>query len=430
MKKTTFDFAALEATPRAVQFEKQLPNIKFYQLDWGKYVPLVDTDIFDQAEVPSFTKAIEDTLRAQGFWRGLAESLVGKAQDELAHARADQCALSGFIKDEVNSVMMFVSGSAKKTEMDKLGVLLSGILTDWDVKVVNGNHTSNAKVEQQVKQWIDIAKHNGKRGVWLISSAMATRSFSVSNINVVLLAYDAGSQGATIQKISRALTPGGGKSTGHIVSLSLVSGRDDKTDAIILESAKKVAETQEVDLEEALRRVHRTMPIFTIDDGYSVQLNVSDYLNKVLTLTGCKRVAVNQNAFILNAEDIYEMISKVSKSGPRVDNPAVELTPGEKFKDPSALRQTGERDLTLTELNNAKKQLEHLAEQSDYFVYFSNLIPSVNELLTNLGSNSELALNFFEEFEVAPEALRCLFELKALNRVAVEAAMSLHLTNR
>lgn len=428
MKKATFDFAALEVTPRAQQFEQQLPNIKFYQLDWGKYVPLIEG--FDPDEVPSFSKAIEDVLRAQGFWRGFAESLVGKAEGELARANADQCALSGFIGDEVDSVMMFVSGSAKKTEMDKLGVLLSGILTDWDVKVVNGNHTNNAKAEQEVKQWIEIAKDNGKRGVWIVSSSMATRSFSVPAINVVLLAYDAGSQAATIQKISRALTPGGGKSTGHIVSLSLVPGRDDKTDSIVLESAEKVAESQGVDLEEALRRVYRTMPIFTIDDGYSVQLSVSDYLNKVLNLRGCKRVAVGRDALVLHAEDIYDLVARIEKVGNRVASPDTELTPGSKFKDPAAPRQVAERDLTAAELNTVRQRLEALAEQSEYFVYFANLEPSVNALFANLESDDELAMNFFEEFHIAPEALRELFDLKALNRVAVEAAMSLHLTNR
>ena len=428
MKKTTFDFAALEATSRATQFEQQLPDIKFYQLDWGRYVPVVEG--FDPDEVPSFSKAMEDVLRAQGFWRGLTESLVGKAEAELSKLAADQCALSGFIKDEVDSVMMFVPGSAKKTEMDKLGNILAGILTDWDVKVVNGNHTSNAKAEQEVKQWIEIARDQGKRGVWLVSSSMATRSFSVPDINVVLLAYDAGSQAATVQKISRALTPGGGKSVGHIVSLSLVPGRDDKTDSIVLEAAEKVAESQDVDLEEALRRVYRTMPIFTIDDGYSVQLAVSDYLDKVLNLRGCKRVAVGRDALVLHAEDIYDLISRVGKMGNRLENPNVDLTPGAKFKDPAQRAGAEPRDLTAAQINDVRKRLENLAEQSEYFVYFANLVPSVNELLTNLDSDPELAINFFEEFQVAPEALRELFELKALNRVAIEAAMSLHLTNR
>jgi hypothetical protein len=326
--------------------------------------------------------------------------------------------------------MMFVSGSAKNEQVDKLGTILSGILTDWDVKVVNGGHTSNAKAEADVKQWIEIAKDQGKRGVWLLSTNMATRSFSVSDINVVLLAYDAGDSAATVQKISRALTPGGGKSTGHIVSLSLVSGRDDKTDAIVLESAEKVAETQDVDLEEAIRRVYRTMPIFTIDDGYSVQLEVSDYLNKVLNLRGCKRVAVNREAIVLHSEDIYDLISRVGRMGQRVARPDVELTPGSTFKDPAAPRGSAERDLTAADLNNVRQRLEALADQSEYFVYFANLQPSVAALFENLDSDPELALNFFEEFQVAPEALRELFEIKALNRVAIEAAMSLHLTNR
>lgn len=426
--KTTFDFAALTATPRAAEFEKQLPNVKFYQLDWGKFVPI--TEGFDPEVTPSFSKAIQDVNRAQGFWRGLAESLVGKARGELANLGADQCTLSGFIGEGVDSVMMFVSGAAKKKEMTRLGEVLSGILTDWEVKVVNGDHTSNANAEQKVKQWIDIAKDNGKRGVWLVSANMATRSFSVSDINVVLLAYDAGDQAATIQKISRALTPGGGKSTGHIVSLSLVAGRDDKTDAIILESAKKVAEQQNVDIEEALRRVHRTMPIFTIDDGYAVQLEVSDYLNKVLNLRSCARVAVRRGALIMHFEELTELLRGVSKARNRVDQPEVELTPGSKFKDPANPRGTGNRDVTKASIENTRLRLQNLAEQSEFFVYFSDFEPSVENLFSNLEKVEELKLSFIEEFNITPEVLKKVFKSKALDRTMIETAMSLHLTNR
>jgi hypothetical protein len=426
--KTTFDFAALDDTPRAVQFEKQLPNIKFYQLDWGKFVPL--TEGFDPNEAPTFSKAIGDVTRAQGFWRGLAESLVGKARGELATLGADQCALSGFIGESVDSVMMFVSGGAKKKEMTRLGEILSGILTDWDVKVVNGDHTSNAKAEQEVKQWIDIAKDKGKRGVWLISANMATRSFSVPDINVVLLAYDAGGQAATVQKISRALTPGGGKSTGHIVSLSLVAGRDDKTDAIILESARKVAEQQEVDIEEALRRVYRTMPIFTIDDGYAIQLEVSDYLNKVLNLNSCARVAVKRDAILRHFDELTDLLSGVSKPRNRVDQPTVELTPGAKFKDPANPRAGSDRNMTEAAIESTRQRLQNLAEQSEFFVYFSDFKPSVEELFANLRREEELNVIFREEFNITPEDLKQIFDMKALDRVLIETTMSLHLTNR
>ena len=425
--KTTFDFAALDATPRATQFEKKLPNIKLYQLDWGVFVPL--TEGFDPEEVPSFTKAVKDVERAQGFWRSLTESLVGEANGELARQKADQCALSGFISDRVDSVMMFVSGAAKKTEMDKLGKILSGVLTDWDVRVVNGNHTSNAAAETEVKSWIEIAKDNGKRGVWLLSSNMATRSFSVPDINVVVLAYDAGDSAATVQKISRALTPGGEKTTGHIVSLSLVPGRDDKTDAIVLEAAEKVAEAQGVGLEEALRRVHRTMPIFTIEDGYSVQLEASDYLNNVLNLRGCKRVAVGREAILTHPEELYSLVSHLGKMKNRVESPEVDLTPGSTFKDPKD-RKNGTPNATQSELNDIRSRLESLADSCEYFVYFSDFDPSVEALFTNLSRDPELALTFTEEFSVTPDNLERLFALKALNRTAVEAAMSLHLTNR
>jgi predicted mannosyl-3-phosphoglycerate phosphatase (HAD superfamily) len=81
-------------------------------------------------------------------------------------------------------------------------------------------------------------------------------------------------------------------------------------------------------------------------------------------------------------------------------------------------------------LNDIRSRLESLADSCEYFVYFSDFDPSVEALFTNLRKDAELAVTFTEEFSVTPENLKKLFDLKALNRTAVEAAMSLHLTNR
>jgi hypothetical protein len=421
-----FNLDALNAVPRAVGFEKQLPNLAMYQLNWGPFAKL--TDGFDPDEIPGFTKASKNVSKAEGFWRGLYESLVGKAEGELARAGAYKCGLANLIPDDINSVMQFVPASMEKPQMDKLAAIASGILTDWSVHVVSGNHTTNAKAQQQVKDWTYQAELEGKKGVWLISAQMATRSFSVAHINVVLLTYDAGGLGATIQKISRALTPGGGKTTGHIVSLSLLEGRDDKTDAIVLEAATKVAETQEVDIETAIRRVHSTMPIFTIEDGDLITLSESEYLNQVMTLRQAERISVNLEGLITNYDLVSHIVRNLGKGGNRLASPDAVLLPGVTYKDPRAQRDTeGRSDNDFQrELNDARERLEKLAESAPYFSLFADCTASIDTLLSNL-RDTETAEEFYEEFNVTPQELETLLEVKALNRVGVESAMSIWL---
>jgi hypothetical protein len=421
-----FDIAALNAVPRAVGFEKQLPDLSMYQLNWGPFAKL--TDGFDLDEIPSFTKASQDVNKAEGFWRGLYESLVGKAEGNLARAGAYKCGLANLLPDEIRSVMQFVPAGMKKPQMDKLAMLASGILTDWDVHVVNGNHTTNAKAQQQVKDWNYQAQLNNRKGVWLISSQMATRSFSVADINVVLLTYDGGSLGATIQKISRALTPGGGKTTGHIVSLSLLEGRDDKTDSIVLEAATRVAESQGVDIETAIRRVHSTMPIFTIEDGDLISLSESEYLNQVMTLRQAERISVSWEGLLTNYDLVSRIVRNLGKAGNRLANPDAVLLPGTTYKDPQAPRNTGDNSNSdfQRELNNTREKLEKLAESAPYFSLFADLTASVSRLLGNL-KDPDVAVEFYNEFSVTPCDLEDLLEVKALNRVGVEAAMSIWL---
>ena len=121
---------------------------------------------------------------------------------------------------------------------------------------------------------------------------MAQRSFSISEITELYLAYDGGDNGATIQKMSRALTPHKKDAkVGRIISLSFDPNRDDKFDAMMLETAQNFKANKGIkDLKQAFDQVLRTIDIFRCSANGSVKIEPNDYLKEALTRTAVNRV--------------------------------------------------------------------------------------------------------------------------------------------
>lgn len=100
---------------------------------------------------------------------------------------------------------------------------------DYEIVEINSTTTSNKKAEFEVKNLIIKAKNIGKK-VILISKNMASRSFTIPEIDTVILMYDNGGNAQTAQKISRAFSSGkyyngDFKDGGSVVSLSFNNSR-------------------------------------------------------------------------------------------------------------------------------------------------------------------------------------------------------------
>jgi hypothetical protein len=121
---------------------------------------------------------------------------------------------------------------------------------------------------------------------------MAQRSFSEELISELYLAYDKGQDGATIQKMSRALTSNSPDKIARIFSLSFDPNRDDKLDTIVFQAAfNQVEKKDKTDIREELKRVYRSIDIFSCtDDGNAIKLEIDDYVNQSLEKKGISRV--------------------------------------------------------------------------------------------------------------------------------------------
>lgn len=273
---------------RAVEFEKNLAQVRFYRYSWGSFVQHLDKH--ELKYNPSFTKASKNVGKNQGFWIGLYKSLIGSSPIRNAN---DYC-LANCIESGPDCVMQFVS--MNNTQMEKLGSLAKSVLNPlYEVVVVNGNEVKGEYAEQYVKDAIRSARMKDKK-VWIIASQMCQRSFSIPEINVVLLTYDNGEVGATIQRMSRALTAGNGDKIGHIISLSIDGNRDDKVAPMILDAAKQVAEHEDIDIVTALKKVMRSTPIFQMgEDGDNLQLDPDDYSREIFSSSSSHRIIINND---------------------------------------------------------------------------------------------------------------------------------------
>lgn len=274
---------------RSLKFESNLVQVKFYRYDWSPFVSLLDG--YELEFNPGFSKCSNEVMKNHGFWSGLYQSLVGESPIMDANNFSLFNCLEG---GDVKSVMQFTTANNK--EVDKLEKIAKAILSPFfDVYAIHGDKMKGSDVEQFVKDKVRIAESNG-RNVWIIASKMCQRSFSIPEINVVLLTYDKGDLGATVQKMSRALTNGNFEKTGHIISLSIDGNRDDKIAPMILDAAKEVAKHENVDIVTALKKVMKTFPIFQMGkDGYNMQLNHDDYSKEVFSSSNSHRIIINND---------------------------------------------------------------------------------------------------------------------------------------
>ena len=268
-------------------------DIEFYQMDLKSAVEFarqVDPDAFldDGIYLPSWSKFAAYPVKAKGFWTRMLQAVfLGQhGWDELnIDYQTGRKAREG-----QRVAMMFLSGSMRNDNLEEAVALARQALPGFVIVAVYGNEMTNREAEGRVKESIEQAKKLGQ-DVLILSAGMAQRSFSVGAITELYLAYDTGDNGATIQKISRALTPDQSGKIGRIVSLSFDPNRDDKFDALLIETALNYKRTHNLkSAKEALRDVIRTVDIFRCTADGSIKLDGDDYLEHAIERKSVSRV--------------------------------------------------------------------------------------------------------------------------------------------
>ena len=294
-------------------------DVEFYQMNLASVVEIARTaepDAFveDGVFLPSWSKFAANPFKAKGFFTNMLQAVFeGKGGDDSLNVD-NQIVTTGGKPAKHKVAMMFLPGSVLRSEkQDNLKEIVSiaeQALKGFSIVPVYGEEMSNANAEQKVKEEIEKAENTGQH-VLILSAGMAQRSFSIPQITELYLAYDTGDNGATIQKMSRTLTPHKVGKVGRVVSLSFDPNRDDKFDAMMIETAQNYKKNHGIkDLKQALRDVLRTVDIFKCQQDGAVKIEIDEYLELALARKSIDRVIgkiapVNE----LSAEEVAALAS-------------------------------------------------------------------------------------------------------------------------
>ena len=389
--------------------QNSIPQVKLYEMDLSTFASKQEKMVEADEMFASFTKACtanttRDGLRAPGFWTGFYQTMVG-----------DNWEMEGFALSNAvgstNCVMQFLPGSCtNKMARFIASIARAQLGSIYDVVVLNGTETSNAKAEHEALDAVEAARKNGRK-VWFLSQGMAARSFSVPAIDTVLLTYDGGDLGATLQKLSRAFTAGDSKEFGNVVSISVDPNREDKVASIVLDSAQKASEQNGTDLKDELKRAWATFPLFSVDStGNKVQLSEDLYIERAMSLDASIPLALNRSA-LYTIDDatalalVEQILSRQTRSKRAGDKEA--MTKGKRFVDAVKAGKAADPD-------EHEQAVNLLARQLDAFVHNLDIIrwmvdtdqPQLSDILDVADEDPTL---FSEDTGMTPQLVRdCL----------------------
>ena len=243
-----------------------------YRTDWNKLFSDVDKSN------PILTDLIKSLF---GVYNGRLTYLVDLNTSEICP------------KD----VTMIFANTPDKKQQKKLHKLLEQTLgPQYIVELINGDETSNKDAEELAKGIVARAKRERKKVVFL-SKDMASRSFSIPEIDTVMLMFDRGSYSSVAQKIARGLTPGKTydesiKVYGNIISLSLDPNREDVSpiDEYLVYEAEKVDVNE---LSDGINRVLRSVNIFVNENGLMEPIVMDEYANRLINSSELIRIGMD-----------------------------------------------------------------------------------------------------------------------------------------
>jgi hypothetical protein len=403
-----------------------MPSISMYQLDLSEPVAQsaasgeMDAEM---SELPSWAKFAAHPVKSKGFFVRILETVfLGKHQVEAANA--DLQTLNWFGREKTKVCMMFLphQTGVNSGALKAVGQIAAQTLPAWRVLVLGGgdirvaNHkVKNHNAERTVSEQVEQATKQGQ-SVLILSSQMAQRSFSIPEITELYLAYDAGQAGATIQKMSRVLTPGSDPSkVGKIISLSFDPNRDDKFDSLVLETVNNIAKREPArDVAEIMAQVLSTMDIWkggahtgtkVVPDVFLQQVIASNSVNRVLGATA--------DLTTLSKDEIREL-AHGHVTYTRV-NPVAHVPKGKTQQNKVKPKpKGGDRDQDIKEAQLARERIVAVADNIDMILAVSGM-DQIWSALQVVDADPDLQLELEQEFGMRWSTVHNLFKNKTIN---------------
>jgi hypothetical protein len=348
-------------------------DVEFYQMNLSSIVELAktsDPDAFveDGIFLPSWSKFAANPVKAKGFFSRMLQAVFeGKHGSDELNVDYQTGRKS---KEGLKVAMMFLSGSITNDNLIESADIAQQALQGFKVVPISGAaDVTNATAESTAKESIETAQKSGQH-VLLISAGMAQRSFSIPEITELYLAYDTGDNGATIQKMSRALTPHKVGKVGRVISLSFDPNRDDKFDAMVIETALNYKKNKGIsDTKQALGDVLRTVDIFRCGVDGAEKIEVDEYLETALTRNSIDRVVGK----VARLEDLSsDEIHAIALGKSEVFRAAKQETAERGKTRLTVLKKSGKsnKDASMKDIQRAREVIVTIAQNIDIIRYY------------------------------------------------------------
>ncbi|QLF86110.1 hypothetical protein CC030809_00054 [Synechococcus phage S-CAM7] len=429
MKQPTIDLSRFESDFQGVvsPLQNSIPSVRLYEWNLADYAAK-QVELAPEEAYASWIKSMDrnamgDGLRSAAYWRGFYDILIGKNWEYESLALENSIGSMG-------SVMQFIpphaNGQAGAASM-VVEIAKAALGQKYHVKFLSGaDNVKNETAEREAEDALIEASRVGKK-VWFISQGMACRSFSVPEIDTVLLTYDGGAMGATIQKLSRACTAGEVDKLAKVVAISIDPNRDDKLTGFILDAAVKASEENETDLNEELRRAHATFPLFTQHGDAFLPISEDEYLKRAMKLSSVKRLAVSREALInidpAVAMDLVEQFNSNVSPTNRAGTKDVGIK-GSRFQDTPTPKAKVDDNEEQKAMNRLQEQLTAFVEHVEFISYLvDEEYPSIDSILSSAELNDQNSYEFQELAGMMPNVVRQCLGLGLLSRTWIDSTI-------
>lgn len=404
--------------------DKLVPDVEFYQLNLEDVVTSSETEWLEEEDgsdlLPSWAKFARNPMRAKGFWVRMLEAMfLGK--HSLDSVNISHQTLSG---DTRVSMMFLPSGMRNENLRDAVNIA-SEALPGFVVVPLSGyDNVSNRKAERVAKDAVEKARKNNK-SVLFLATNLAQRSFSVCEITDLFLAYDGGDKGATIQKMSRALTPykslHRGNKVSRIYSMSLNPTRDDSLfDPILIESASHIKKSRNLEsIKHALRAVLQSVDIFECTYDGAISVETDDYLNQIYSRNSLTRVIGRvADLSIMSKEEIDE-INEGFGNYLRIKSDNVALSG--KTKKPEEIKKTkvAPKKIKNSDIMQARKNIIMIAENMDVILYGTNT-KTISEALNKAKKSKKIQEAVYQSMGVSVDLIQRLIDKGVIRKEYLE----------
>jgi hypothetical protein len=220
--------------------------------------------------------------------------------------------------------------------------------------------------------------------------------------------------------MSRALTPNDDKKVGKIISLSFDPNRDDKFDALLVETALnllKFKKPSETDIREQLKKILGSIDIFSCTEDGSILIDVDTFVESSLQRKTISRVMGNKTDVSGIPNDILVALAqgKIDYVKNQIQSKAIVGKTKESEKKPTkGNRKT--KVATQVQIQKVREMMVTIYENSDILLKSAKQLGAKNmidsfRVFEEQGWQDDIT----KEFEVDYDIIKWLFVTEKIN---------------